>query len=78
MLKLYSLNWKLKMSKKKPELKMRGKIDKSQKEIDDLTDKCDEFISKGASKFPAMSYEEGIRNAIDWITGDSDDNPMED
>ena len=35
-------------------------------------------INQGCSKFPGMTYEEGVRAAIDWLVGDIDDNPMED
>ena len=29
-------------------------------------------------KFPGMSYEDGIKYAIDWILGDCDIHPMND
>ncbi len=45
-------------------------------EIDDVIDKCTEQISKGGSQWAGMSYEEGVRAALDWIVGNSEDNPM--
>jgi hypothetical protein len=29
------------------------------------------------SKYPGMTYEEGVRAALEWVTGDVDDHPME-
>jgi hypothetical protein len=28
-------------------------------------------------RWPGMTYEEGVRDALQWITGDSDDAPIE-
>ena len=35
------------------------------------------LAEKNGSKYPGMTYEEGIRAALDWVTGFSDDEPME-
>lgn len=56
---------------------MEYQIKRSNEEIDDLLNECAEGIETGDSKYPSMSYEEGIRDAIDWITGTTDENPME-
>jgi len=45
-------------------------------EIDNLLNRCNEQIEKGESKYPGMSYEQGIREAIEWITGWGDDPPL--
>jgi hypothetical protein len=34
--------------------------------------------SDGGSKFPGMTYEQGVAAGIDWLTGNTDDKPMED
>lgn len=47
---------------------------RTQKEVSALIDKC----SKEPNKYPGQTYAEGVRDALDWITGESDDNPMED
>lgn len=52
-------------------------ITRTQQEIDDVMRKTDEQMV-GGSKWPGMSFEEGVRAAIEWITGQTDDNPMED
>jgi len=49
-------------------------IKRTQKEIDEVMNWASEGIDEG-SKFHGMSYEEGIRDAIDWITGFTDDRP---
>jgi hypothetical protein len=52
-------------------------IERSQSEIDDVRGVATDAMDAG-SKYPGMSYEEGIIAALDWATGESDDNPMED
>jgi len=49
---------------------------KSRAEIDDCMDTAGRVIEEG-SKYPGMSYEEGVRAALEWVTGDVDDHPME-
>ena len=44
-------------------------ITRSNKEINDLLDKCYEAENNGESQYPGMSYEEGIKAAIEWVTG---------
>jgi hypothetical protein len=45
-------------------------------EINDLMDKAAEGINEG-SRFPGMSYEEGIRAAIEWLTEENDEHPLD-
>ncbi len=47
-------------------------------EIDEQLNKAYEQEEKGGSKWPGMSYEQGVRTAIDWITGNTDELPIED
>lgn len=51
-------------------------IERSNAEINNLIGQCAEQSGKGGSRFPGMTYEDGIRAAIDWITGDVDDAPL--
>lgn len=32
----------------------------------------------GVSKWPGMTYEEGVSAALRWVSGDTDEHPMED
>lgn len=48
-----------------------------QSEIDDVLNQCAEAADNGVSKYPGMSYEQGIEAAICWLQGDGS-NPMKD
>jgi len=58
---------------------MSYKITKTDAEINDLIQQCMEAEMKGTSKFPGMSYEQGIKNALDWMvdTGADDYHPLD-
>lgn len=32
----------------------------------------------GGSRWPNMSYEEGVQAALEWVIGDAEEPPMED
>ena len=53
-------------------------IVRSEREIWDLLSQCAEVEETGASNYPGMSYEQGIKAAIEWIIGDVKDNPIND
>jgi hypothetical protein len=46
-------------------------------EIYEQIDKAQKGMNIG-SKWPGMSYEEGVRAALDWVLGDAEEAPMED
>lgn len=48
------------------------------KELRDQLDKTEEAVGSGISVLPAMSYEEGVNNALRWVLGETNDEPMED
>lgn len=48
----------------------------TEKEINKLIGDLDESLASGKSKYPGMTYEQGIRDAIDWIQGNGD-RPLE-
>lgn len=50
-------------------------IERTDEEIDELLDKVVDAFNNGTN-FPGMSYEQGIMEAIQWLTGQSDDNPL--
>jgi len=54
------------------------KLEKTEEEVDDIVNRCGEQESKGGSKWPGMTYEQGVRAALDWIVGWSDDHPLDD
>jgi len=51
---------------------------KTEDEIYDQIDKATE--TEHNSKFPGMSYEAGVKNALDWVLGNTitEDLPMDD
>ncbi len=53
-------------------------VERTQEEIDEILNKCAESIDKGQAKWPAMTFEQGVDAALRWVTGDTDENPMED
>lgn len=44
-------------------------------EIQDMRDKAANACHKG-SKYPGMSYEEGLRDALEWVLGDAEEKPL--
>lgn len=45
-------------------------------EIEEVLDLALESIDAGISRFGGMTYEEGVRETLDWIRGNGD-RPME-
>lgn len=43
---------------------------KTQSEIQAVADKVD---TVSPSRYPNMTYEEGVRSALDWVLGDTPD-----
>lgn len=52
-------------------------MERSREEIQAEIDNTEEAIASGQSAYPAMSYEEGVNNALRWATGEITDPPME-
>lgn len=42
---------------------------KSPEEIDQLLDRCIDSEATGESRYPGMSYEQGIKAALEWLDG---------
>lgn len=53
-------------------------IVRTEKEINQLLNECDEAEDMGTTKFPGMTYEQGIKEAIEWLSGDSNCYPLDD
>lgn len=52
-------------------------LKRTKKEIEDLDSQAIEAMEHG-SKYPGMSYEEGIRAALDWLFDRDQPHPFED
>lgn len=46
-------------------------------EINNLLNACVESENEGESKYPGMTYEQGIKDAIMWMQGEAE-NPLAD
>lgn len=57
---------------------MLYEIVRSEEEINNLLNECDEAEEVGQTKFLGMTYEQGIKTAILWLTEQSELNPLED
>ena len=49
---------------------------RTKEEIDDLLNRCVESEETGESKYFGMTYEQGIKAAIEWLYEDGD-NPLD-
>lgn len=61
-----------------PIVKRTYMIKPNDTEIDDVRNKASEQEDKGGSKWPGMTYEQGVNAALDWVVGDNEENPMPD
>lgn len=50
----------------------------SEKDIDAVIDQCIQVDATGDTRFPAMTYEQGVKYALEWVLGISDDHPLQD
>lgn len=48
---------------------------RTQEEIDEVLNKCADAFDFG-SLFAGMSYEQGVEDAVRWLTEHDQDNPM--
>ena len=46
-------------------------------EIDGVLQECLEELATGTSRFPDLTYEQGVEAAIRWMQG-TDENPLSD
>ncbi len=50
----------------------------TEKEINDVLNQCVEAEETGESRWPGMSYEQGVKAGIEWVLGQTIDNPLDD
>ena len=51
-------------------------IERTTAELEDQDNLAYEEIEKGGSRWPGMSYEQGVSATIRWIQGDEETGPM--
>lgn len=49
--------------------------DRTKDEIDDVLSDVLVQIGEGGSRFPGMTYEEGVQAALQWVIGDTEEHP---
>jgi hypothetical protein len=49
---------------------------RSEEELYALMNKALDAIDDGVSKYPGMSYEQGVRDALEYALGDADEDPL--
>jgi len=52
------------------------KIVRTENEVDEIRNEACEGMDSG-SKYPGMTYEDGIDAIIRWLLGETDDHPFE-
>lgn len=57
---------------------MSNSLKRTDDEIEEVIVVCYESETGGGSKFPGMTYEQGVKAGIEWLVGDTDESPMED
>jgi len=53
-------------------------MERPQERIDEILNRCSEQEEEGGSRWPGMTYEQGVSAAIRWMLGETDDDPYED
>lgn len=46
-------------------------------QVDDVINMAYEIKDEQGTKWPGMSYEDGVLAALRWVTGEEDENPFE-
>ena len=54
------------------------RIKRTDEEIDAIISACMEKEDEGGSRYPGMTYEQGLKEALMWIVGDLEGDPYGD
>lgn len=49
----------------------------TEREIDDVLNKCTDMEMQGETAVPGMTYEQGVKAGIEWVAGFTNDNPLD-
>ena len=52
-------------------------MNRTEDEINDVLNRCIESEEKGESQWPGMTYEQGVKAALEWVQGYGE-HPLED
>lgn len=53
------------------------RVERTDQEVDDVLDKATKQGEAGCTRWPGMSYEQGVEAAIRWLIGHDEDNPLD-
>ena len=53
-------------------------VKQKEDDIDDTLEKARDLVNEGESNFEGESYEAGVIAGIEWITGQTETNPLAD
>jgi len=53
-------------------------VKREEQEVNDLLNKCVDSEDEGVTKYPGMTFEQGIRAGIEWLTDGAANHPLED
>lgn len=53
-------------------------IDKTEIVIQNMIDRCSEAEQTGITEYPSMSYEDGVKAALEWVVGYTETAPFDD
>lgn len=51
-------------------------IERTEEEIEEQVSRAYEQIEKGTTRYRGMTYEQGVQEALDWVTGVTEDEPL--
>ncbi len=49
----------------------------TENEINDVLNECASHEDDGTSKYPGMTYDQGVSTAVRWMLGEEEASPME-
>jgi len=47
-------------------------------EVEQQFDEANAACAEGSNRYPGMTYDQGVRDALAWVLGESDDAPYDD
>lgn len=53
-------------------------LDRSDDEIEEQISRASDSVARGSTRWPGMTYEQGVDAALRWVLGENDEAPMED
>lgn len=52
-------------------------MERNKREVDEQLNLCADLADSGSNPYHGMTYAEGVEAAIRWLTGDSEDPPID-